>query len=596
MSGFEVAGVVLGSLPILVGALELYMKGAGTMQKWRFYKRELKSLIRTIETEEVKLKNVYEKLLWGIAPAVQIEKMIDDPFGNLWKEKEIYGRVRLRLSNSFHIFEKRVLDMRDAVDEIKEKLGIQTEGTTQWTENASVRRELKRASFILQRANYQELLTRIRDGVSDLEGLITSGLDMEPSRRRLSQVRLCKLIRTVSGSIYHALRSAVACTCPNLHEVGLRLMPRSATAISKDEDEDIIKSLSFQIAFSYESTTLESECNSSGRLKRWGELLVRPAVHGEPPSAPVTPPSPPPPRQQRSVRFSVPTNTNGPPSGSVLNHQATTATLIMGTCWIPMTERIGDIQDICQLMRKSSKQRTGECCGHITDASSHERRKYGVYPHSSLADGGDWSVVSLRQVLTNSPGTAGPSLLYGDKLRLAWTIASSVLQLHGTPWISTTPTLGDIYLVQRNGQPYYQDAFVLKHLPEAPPPPTQIPATTTTPTAKNITPLALGVLLVELILGQTMASFRPSPQGPDINLPTAANSRSDLLADYDTAMKYLDRVNMIGGANYENAVRRCIRGGYYYQPNSDVDDEVLQTDVFVGVVSLLEEDLKNSTA
>ena len=128
MSGFEVAEIVLGSFPIIVGALELYIKGTSTFQNWRLFKRRLKSLLNSIETEEVKLKNVCEKLLWGIAPPTQIEEMIDDPFGPLWKSPEMNTKVRQRLRGSLKVFENTVEELRDIAEELKVKLGIQSDG------------------------------------------------------------------------------------------------------------------------------------------------------------------------------------------------------------------------------------------------------------------------------------------------------------------------------------------------------------------------------------------------------------------------------------------------------------------------------------
>jgi len=83
------------------------------------------------------------------------------------------------------------------------------------------------------------------------------------------------------------------------------------------------------------------------------------------------------------------------------------------------------ISDLCQAIRNSRKQGVGECCGQILDTSTyHLPRAYEVYPLGSLSDNGDWSLVSLGFVLN---GDAGSALTYGDKLRLAWVITSSVL-------------------------------------------------------------------------------------------------------------------------------------------------------------------------
>lgn len=128
MSGFEVAGIVLGSIPIVVSALQCYMNGLGTLQSFRSYKRILKRLILTLKTEHVNLQNICEKLLTGIAPQTRIEEMIRDPFGDLWREEEIFNKLRLRLWSSLQVFDDRVQDMREAIEEMMEKLNVGTDG------------------------------------------------------------------------------------------------------------------------------------------------------------------------------------------------------------------------------------------------------------------------------------------------------------------------------------------------------------------------------------------------------------------------------------------------------------------------------------
>jgi hypothetical protein len=125
MSGFEIAGLVLGSIPIVISALEYYMKGLGTLQNFRSYKRILQSLILSLKTEHVSLQTVYEKLLNGIAPQMHIEEMIRNPFSDRWKEADILHRLRLRLWTSLQIFFERVEDIRRAIEEMMEKLNIE---------------------------------------------------------------------------------------------------------------------------------------------------------------------------------------------------------------------------------------------------------------------------------------------------------------------------------------------------------------------------------------------------------------------------------------------------------------------------------------
>lgn len=128
MSGFEIAGVVLGSIPLVISALEHYMDGVNTIQSFRSYKRVLRRLILTLQTEHVGLQNVCEKLLVGIAPQTCIEEMIDDPFGELWRENEVFNKLRLRLWRSFKVFDETVRDMREAIQEMMDKLNLGPNG------------------------------------------------------------------------------------------------------------------------------------------------------------------------------------------------------------------------------------------------------------------------------------------------------------------------------------------------------------------------------------------------------------------------------------------------------------------------------------
>ena len=130
MSGFEVAGIVLGSIPILVSALQIHAKvvKSGALYRWRFYTRELKSLTRDLEVEHVRLMTVFEKLLSDIVPDEQIDAMINNPFGPLWKDRHAAERIRKRLGRSMDSFEKVVQDMQETMEEIGKMLGLGPDG------------------------------------------------------------------------------------------------------------------------------------------------------------------------------------------------------------------------------------------------------------------------------------------------------------------------------------------------------------------------------------------------------------------------------------------------------------------------------------
>jgi hypothetical protein len=131
MSGIEIAGLVLGALPVAIQALEAYRSTLSSMRS-RSVTRDLEFMIRDLGTEQQILQNTCETLLQGIVPDSLIDAMIDDPFGPDWKT---FGdRLRLRLWRSYGQFQLKVTEMQVAVQELQEKLSVQADGTVRFNE------------------------------------------------------------------------------------------------------------------------------------------------------------------------------------------------------------------------------------------------------------------------------------------------------------------------------------------------------------------------------------------------------------------------------------------------------------------------------
>ncbi|KAF5627505.1 hypothetical protein F52700_8431 [Fusarium sp. NRRL 52700] len=332
---------------------------------FRSYKRILKNLILALETEHVNLQNICEKLLMGIAPQMRIEEMVRDSFGDLWREEEIFNKLRLRLWSSLQVFDDRVQDMRDAIENMMEKLNVGTDG---------------------KKSNHEEVLTRIRDGVSALQRLAVLNTDLGSQRKSRSQERLNKLDNGMLGGIYHALRSTMTCTCSGLHDVGLRLTPPSRTVIPEDDDEDVIKELQFRLAVPY---LTGSQVNTS---KQWNEILLESGENSTTSTVSFTTQSTS--TSRKTAGFAVPSTTS-----STNTHQSQTVVIESA-----LTNRtLNTLRTICD----------------------------------------EWSLVPPEQVLQD------PAPLYGDKLRLAWMTACGVLQIQATPWVAVIPRSEDIFIAQK---------------------------------------------------------------------------------------------------------------------------------------------------
>ncbi|KAL7907214.1 hypothetical protein GGI35DRAFT_481760 [Trichoderma velutinum] len=280
MSGLEVLGAitgVLGVLPVAVEALKTYKKFISSI---RNAARDLASLIRDLETEQVRLRTTCEVLLEGIAPLSMIDDMTKDPFGAAWEQYSDLLRVRLRESE--RQFKSHTLDMHDAAMELRKKLCIYGDGSSRPTDKVSIIRELKKgASFTLKKKDYIEIVSRIKRGNLALSELASKGLGLESSRKKRSQVRLIRLVRGLSDGIYNAIRNATTCTCVTPHQVCLELTPRKKVLIPSDVDDVVAQNFEFHVAFGSDSKIGNTDNHGAYNLingqlmDRWNNIYFR---------------------------------------------------------------------------------------------------------------------------------------------------------------------------------------------------------------------------------------------------------------------------------------------------------------------------------
>ncbi|KAK1775128.1 hypothetical protein QBC45DRAFT_336004 [Copromyces sp. CBS 386.78] len=542
--------------------------------------------------------------------------MIEDPFGPLWKEEtnpEVYHKIRKRLWRAAGIFEENVQDMRKAVAELQEKLNIGSDGQPpSRKERVSFRKEMKRLSFSLNKSVYLELLTRIRDGVSSLERLTSQNSVLEPGRDKRSNGRLYRLMSSLSGGIYHALCTAMsACQCPTSHLLGLKLSsPPDTSVIPADEDDDVVRRLSMKLAVSDQEIP-------HGKVDRlWHSVMVKPSSRPRQCQVPLcqqpttlVEPERPTKRARKTVGFSFSEKPTKRPNllsryssrevevKSSSRSSRDTQTLTLEVTSTKREEANEDmIMDLCETLRQLSTLQANACCGHITgpaaiDASATER--YGLYAlgHLRPSDSfGQCSFISLHDVLTQQLTT--PSPFYDeDRVRLSYMLASGVLQLAGTPWLTTKVTTKDIFLIRCNGTTHFEEAFVIKQLPEISDSmqiDSQPPQDLAGP-HQNQGLLFLGIILIEIMLGTPFATFRET----HIKQHGSATLGS-FFADYKTAITLLSRLETRCGPNYKRAVERCIRCKFP-PPKPNMDGDEFRRLVYGHVVAPLEEDLKQYT-
>lgn len=118
----EVAGLVLSVFPIAVKAIQQFRDISSSRKDAT---RRLRSLERALEIELDIFKVTCELLLKDIVPSDQLKRMLDDPFGDDWKNPQFNRKLRLRLQDSYERIEKGAEEMSLLTVQFEKKIGIQ---------------------------------------------------------------------------------------------------------------------------------------------------------------------------------------------------------------------------------------------------------------------------------------------------------------------------------------------------------------------------------------------------------------------------------------------------------------------------------------
>jgi hypothetical protein len=238
------------------------------------------------------------------------------------------------------------------------------------------------------------------------------------------------------------------------------------------------------------------------------------------------------------------------------------------------------------------------CLGALVDQRKRRYAIHAVRRHPRALASQD--IVCLKDLISApapTPTTAICSstlkvyLTRKERLQLALILASTMLQLHTTPWLSERWGKSDILFLRQLGgshgplieQPYISKPFKsYKALP-----PTDLPANKSPPGSiiRNKSVFDLGVLLIELCFNKSLEQMQTAD---DLDDDGKVNSYTTL----STANRLIPEVYAEAGVRYGDAVRRCIRCDFDQREETFESDEFRQA-VYQRVVAPLEDDLRD---
>ncbi|KAF1961193.1 hypothetical protein CC80DRAFT_232468 [Byssothecium circinans] len=553
-TGVETAGLVLATIPLILECLKFYMKGIETTKRCFKYREQFHSLVRELSTENAVYINTLNLLLDGTVKPKDMAEFLSDPRGSRWKDEKFDRKLKQRLGASYEPYMETMDDLKQTVEKFKQRLKLDPTGKPCFTDEYAFKKYYKGLALSLRKADYDDLLGTIRRSNESLHRITKQTMTLESLQvSRKSDERPVPNYSTINNraqGFHSALRAGWQCPCHDNHSVNLRLEPRIDCDGSDESDDEEIMRDPFHVLFrnSHHEPTSPAGPVSSNKMWTWEEADVHITVEIQ----------------------STPKTTLVAGKGVRFADQAKNAVKAA----LSPDPDMQPIKNLCAAICTLQKPQRAACLSLLAD--EYEKQKYDIliYPAKDPpVDTEAWTTSTLRTVLQD------PAFARRNRLQLAVTLASSVLQLHETPWLDDNWTKDDILFIKRSDKIVYNHPFVSQHFAA----PKQSESINNVPALmrriiRNQSLYGLGISLIELWHGKAISELKK----------TEDESETTFMTEFNTADRLVDELYSDAGGKYADAVRRCIRCDFDHRATS-LENTAFQRAVYQGVVAQLKE-------
>ncbi|KAI1365123.1 hypothetical protein F5Y08DRAFT_328246 [Xylaria arbuscula] len=559
MSGFEVVGIVLGAIPLLISALEHYERGVKTIQVFRRNAKVMHTLATALSTEQTILRNTCETLLSGIIDPRDMKPLLADPFGPMWQDPDTQALIERRLDHTMKDFRVLIYSMRQAVEEMRVKLGLESNLQIKVNTEPISKREM--IKIALQFSTHETSLNRIADINQKLDLMIVGNLRNEPY---------------LSRSIFNTLRTSLSCSCASSHSVGFGLPTPKVIGQADDEetldtkgkahrtwvwDEFVLRlaKIPMNVCAATPLPTSINVAKKNSRLKRVNfldnsttELLMQ--------------------------RLSLISGKSKASQGVASSSQVVTQPFSHDR-----SPPLIQVKDICRTLSSNRPDIKDQGpYGYLLDETTQVEQRFELYPFKSSFDSDECTMVYLTGVFSQR---VRPSL--AQKYHIAATAATGILFMHNTSWMPTALTINDVFLVSRHGDVDFGKIYLAKRSLHS------FGASASTSThgvSQGVTGGSalyyLAVFLMEIIMWKPVYHFWDEEDFDVTNVPF------EDIFDYTTAKGFariegiLKRIEWIGSPEFREVVENCIKCN---SSALSLDDDTFRQGVYNDIVLPLQD-------
>ncbi|KAK8246592.1 hypothetical protein HDK90DRAFT_15116 [Phyllosticta capitalensis] len=523
MSGIEIAGLVLGAVPLIVVAMEKYSEAAKMYDSFKKHRTHLISACRRLKAEQRVYQNTYMTLLSGIIPRHEIARIVQKgpKQTSNWKRQEFENILQKRLARDYEVFSGLMEEMNFIVREFAKELNLDEDFQVQAEHRSGFRMRMK---FVRHKPKYLDLVETMHRLNETLQSLSNYHLNSDQgSDKDWPDVEGILRIRKYASTLHSLLRACFNCPCCTEHTASIRLDTPREDLFRVSTSGMIAPSFSFLLSFSTEQSSLWSTSTP------WTTKTVKISGSKQPLNG--------------VVSRSPTTKANGVKFGFCLPINE----LAPGACGPPGSSKVSwRMLELCDTFCDPPQRQNKTYSGHLIDECNHSHGQFALdLPEKELQP---LSVAYLQSLLETGAAFSGPGLTV-EKMQLAMEVAHRVMELHDTPWLDSDWGKHHVVFLQTLDGPKFDSSYMLSNSLGSLTPATPYPWTHLQPRNRAI--FGLGVVLVEIGLGV--------PFDEAIKL-TKSQKRDgpDLANPWDAIVEVVKKVYEETDKNYGEAVERCL--------------------------------------
>jgi len=132
MSGFEIAGVVLGAFPLAIEALDRYREVGKRLGFWWKIRSDYQKFSDNLTYYRLMYKRHLKLLLLPLVIVDdQIKELLADPGGCGWQDQRVASLLVTRLGESYELCLKEIKAIAEVMDKLNHELAIDKDSAQQ---------------------------------------------------------------------------------------------------------------------------------------------------------------------------------------------------------------------------------------------------------------------------------------------------------------------------------------------------------------------------------------------------------------------------------------------------------------------------------